>query len=165
MISNKQQTIMNYNCSFIRFFPEYLVSFIPFYFSTKSQLKTNDKLEKYYNSLYSHNIKHCCWLINKNKMLNNKFVKYYKKLSGKHLFTNNYYRQVNEYDYYNLNQFKCNLLFKCHYIEYLKSVLYHKNNEKNYFKLTHCFSHVISRHQNDIKNFNLIKCKNKLNRL
>ena len=86
---NKQQTIMNYNCSFIRFFPEYLVSFIPFYFDTKSQLKTNDEIKEYYNYLFSHNIKHCCWLINKNKMLDQKFIKYYRKLTGKHLFSNN----------------------------------------------------------------------------
>ena len=53
-------------------------------------------------------------------------------------------------------------MFECDYIEYLKSVLYDKNDEKNYEKLTYCFSHVINKHHNDIKNFNLIKCKNKL---
>ena len=36
---------MKYNFGFIRFFPEFLVSFIPFYFSRKSQLKTNDEIK------------------------------------------------------------------------------------------------------------------------
>ena len=161
--TNKQETVMHYNYGFIRFFPEFLVSFVPYYFDTKSNLKTNDQFKDYYNWIYSHNIKHCCWLINKNKIINEKFKTYYKKLTGRHLLTNNYFRIINEYDYYNLNKFKCHYIGKCDYIEYLKSVLYDKNKEKSHLKITYCFGHIIEKHSNDIKKFNLIECKNKLN--